>query len=267
MKIRAGIELANLSDAGCVRDGNEDYYCYYEPEDDADFLRGGRLALVADGMGGARAGEIASRLASDTIRGIYFASGAGKPLDRLVEAFSAAHRTLADTARQNEDWQGMGTTCTAIAIQEGNGYFAHVGDSRLYLIRDRSILCLTRDQTVVNDLIEQGLITPEQASVHPHQHVLTAALGASPEVHADVSQAPIPLAPGDVLLLCTDGLWNLVEDRELLDVVDRCGSQLALAEACDRLVETARERGGPDNITVLLLRYMGPDASAGSGFQ
>jgi serine/threonine protein phosphatase PrpC len=258
MKIRDGVELANLSDAGCARDNNEDYFCYYEPDADAAFLRTGRLALVADGMGGARAGQVASRLAGDTIRDVYTASVAPNPLDRLIDAFSAAHQTVADQASGNPAWQGMGTTCTAVVIRDGYAYFAHVGDSRLYLIRGSTVLCLTRDHTAVNRLIEQGVITPEEAVDHPQQHVLTAALGAGPDVHADLSQAPIPLEPGDVLLLCTDGLWNLVGDQELSDIT----ATRSLDKACQNLVETAKRRGGPDNITLQLLRYTGLDDSS-----
>jgi PPM family protein phosphatase len=254
MKIRSGVEMANLSDAGCARDNNEDYFCYHEPEADAAFVRCGRLALVADGMGGARAGQVASHLAGDTIRDVYAASLAPGPLERLVEAFSAAHQTLARQAHENPEWQGMGTTCTAVAICGDRAYFAHVGDSRLYLLRGSSISCLTRDHTVVNRLVEEGLITPEQAASHPQQHVLTGALGASPDVHADLSQAPIPLEHGDVLLLCTDGLWNLVADRELSAII----TDRAVAEACQELVQIAKRRGGTDNITVQLLRYTGP---------
>jgi protein phosphatase len=253
MTLRNGIELANLSDVGCERDNNEDYFCYYEPDADVAFLRAGRLALVADGMGGAQAGQVASRLAGDTIRDVYTTSSAHDPLDRLIDAFSAAHQRIAEQASGNSAWQGMGTTCTAVVIRDGHAYFAHVGDSRLYLIRGSAVLCLTRDHTAVNRLIEQCVITPEEAVNHPQQHVLTAALGASPDVRADLSQAPIPLEPGDVLLLCTDGLWNLVSDGELSENA----AAPSLLEGCRKLVEIAKTRGGADNITVQLLRYTG----------
>jgi serine/threonine protein phosphatase PrpC len=253
MKIRAGIELANMTDAGCERENNEDYFSYYEPDSDEAFLRIGRLALVADGMGGAQAGEVASRLAADKVREVYISSQAVDPRDRLIEGFTLAHETVADVARNNPECQGMGTTCTAVAIHRDNAYFAHVGDSRLYLLRDSAISCLTYDHTAINHLIEKGAITQDEAVGHPQQHILTAALGISSDVKADVSESPIPLMVGDVLMLCTDGLWNQLGDPELFNII----KSSVLGEACKELVEAAKKRGGFDNITVQLLSVTG----------
>lgn len=250
MEIRPGIELANLTDAGCERENNEDYFAYCEPETDQEFFRKGRLAIVADGMGGEEGGEIASRLATETIRREYLNSSESNPLDSLVQSFQAAHYNISNVARQRPEVRSMGTTCTAVAINNGFAYFAHVGDSRLYLIRDSSILQLTHDHTAINRLLEDGVITPEEAQNHPQRHVLTAALGAKHEVQADIAQAPIPLELGDVLLLCTDGLWGLVSDSEILSVVRTRTPR----DACKQLVQMAKDRGGPDNITIQILR-------------
>jgi PPM family protein phosphatase len=250
MKIRAGIELANTTDLGCQRDNNEDYFCYSEPQDDNEFSRKGRLAVIADGMGGEEGGEIASRLVVDTVRDTYFLRPEDDPHASLVRAFIAAHRAILDFVRERPDLKDMGTTCTAVALTNGQAHFGHIGDSRLYLIRGASISQLTHDHTAVNRLIEQGVITPEEADTHPQRHVLTAALNARPGVSADFSPEPVSLQPGDVLVLCTDGLWGQVTDEELLATV----RNHAPTQACKELVQLARARGGPDNITVQILR-------------
>jgi protein phosphatase len=250
MEIRPGVELANLTDAGCERENNEDYFAYCEPETDEEFVRKGRLAIIADGMGGEEGGEIASRIAIDTVRHEYLNSAESNPLNSLVQSFQAAHANILDFARQRPDVHSMGTTCTAVAINDGFAYFAHVGDSRLYLIRNSLILQLTHDHTAINRMLEDGVITPEEAENHPQRHVLTAALGAKHEIKADIAQAPIPLEIGDVLLLCTDGLWGLVSDSDILSVV----RTHAPRDACKQLVQMAKERGGPDNITIQILR-------------
>jgi serine/threonine protein phosphatase PrpC len=250
MEIRDGIELANLSDVGCERDNNEDYFCYFEPDGEAAFLRKGRLAVVADGMGGEEGGEIASRLAVDAVRETYLARPEPDPQQCLIHAFQAAHEAILECVRQHPELQSMGTTCTAVAITDGHAHFAHIGDSRLYLIRGSSLLRLTHDHTAISKLIEQGVISPADADTHPQRHILTAALSARRDVSADFSPYPVSLQSGDVLVLCTDGLWAQITDDELLSIVR--GS--TATEACRELVRLAKARGGPDNITVQILR-------------
>jgi serine/threonine protein phosphatase PrpC len=145
--------------------------------------------------------------------------------------------------------RGMGTTCTAVAVVGKNLYFAHVGDSRLYRVRDGEISRLTRDHSYVGRLVESGAISAEEAETHVQRHILTAALGAGEEVYPDVPEQPLTVEENDVLLLCTDGLWGLINDGEIATTVSRNSP----AEAVRRLVQLARERGGPDNITVLML--------------
>ncbi len=250
MEIRSGLELANLTDVGCERENNEDYFCYSEPQAEDEFRRKGRLAVIADGMGGAEGGEIASRLAVNAVRDAYLAQSDTDPHACLIEAFQAAHEAILDYVSRRPELEGMGTTCTAVAIADGHAHFGHIGDSRLYLIRNSSLRLLTHDHTAINRLIEQGVIAPEDAATHPQRHVLTAALGASKEVGADFSSAPIPLEAGDALLLCTDGLWGQVADDELRAIV--AGN--VPTQACKELVRAAKARGGPDNITVQILR-------------
>ena len=252
MQIRPGIELANLTDVGCQRSENEDYYCYAEPDSDEEFKTHGRLAVVADGMGGHAAGQVASGLAVDVVRRTYLSSPSPNLPETLIEAFRNAHHAIQRRSEEYPELQGMGTTCTAVVLRASEVHFAHVGDSRLYLIRDSHISRLTNDHSMVNKLLEEGAITPEEAAVHPERNVLTAALGMSSQLPADFSEAPVPVRAEDVLLLCTDGLHGLVADGELLTVTTECRPQ----EACRTLVEMARQRGAPDNVTLQVIRIV-----------
>jgi PPM family protein phosphatase len=252
MKVRPGIELAGLSDVGCQRENNEDRYSYWEPAGDEEFSRKGRLALVADGMGGYEGGQEASRLAVEAIEAAY-ANGAGDdPRSWLLEGFRAAHNLIQEHANQQLDLQGMGTTCTAAALLDHHLYLAHVGDSRLYLIRNSAISRLTRDHSYVSRLVESGAIRAEDAESHPQRHILTAALGAGLTITPDVPEEPFPLESGDVLVICTDGLWGVVAEGEILNAV----TGKTCEEACRTLVDAAREHGGPDNITVQVIRVL-----------
>jgi protein phosphatase len=250
MKIRPGIELGNLTDVGCQRTENEDYYCYAEPEDDEVFACKGRLVVIADGMGGHQGGEIASGIAIEQVRAAYFASEAADVETALLEALHAAHLAIQQCGSENPEFAGMGTTCVAVVLRDGKLSYAHVGDSRLYLIRHGAISQLTRDHTVVSRLIEEGIIAEYERDSHPDKGVLTAALGASKTLMAEVDEAPISLQAGDALLLCTDGLHDLVADDEMAAAVENNPP----ARACRSLVDLAKARGGHDNITVQVLR-------------
>ena len=250
MIIRPGIELANLSDIGCQRTDNEDYYCYTEPEDDTEFQKKGRLVVVADGMGGHEGGQEASRIAVETIREVYLSDRSADPREALIAAFRNAHFAIQEFALEHSELSGMGTTCTAAVVRERELFYGHVGDSRLYLVRNAGIRQLTEDHSYVARLVREGVITTEQAIVHPERNVLLAALGMESAVPADFSEAPMPLEPDDILLLCTDGLHGLVSDDETLGLA----SSKPPAEACKDLIRLAKERGGFDNITVQILR-------------
>jgi protein phosphatase len=256
MHIRPGIEMASLTDVGCQRENNEDFLSYWEPDSDADFQKKGRLALIADGMGGYEGGQEASRLAVETIQGIYDDS-VDDPRDALLRGFRTAHEKIQQYAAAHPEFEGMGTTCTALALNNLHLYFAHVGDSRLYLIRGATISRLTRDHSYVGRLVESGVLRSDEAERHPQRHILTAALGAGAEIVADAPLQPIDLEQGDILVLCTDGLWSLIHEPEILEIVTK---QPASA-ACKALVRLARERGGPDNITVQVLRVSANGAS------
>lgn len=250
MRVRPGAEVAALSDVGCHRENNEDRYAYWEPDDDASFVRYGRLAILADGMGGYEGGQEASRLAVETIEQVYSTSREEDPRARLVEGFHAAHQRILQQAEANPEFAGMGTTCTAVALVGNDLFYAHIGDSRLYLARDSKIYRLSRDHSYVGRLVEQGIVSAEEAASHPQRHILTAALGAGTDIAPETPDQPIPLEPEDAILLCTDGLWSLVSDPEINQAL-MAGN---LLESCSTLVDLAKSRGGPDNITLQILR-------------
>jgi len=254
MNVKPGVEVAGLSDVGCQRDNNEDSYLYWEPAGDAEFQRKGRLAVIADGMGGHEGGQEASRMAVETVREVYEHAFGDDPQAALVESFAAAHARIQDYAERHPAFHGMGTTCTALVLRGHRLYFAHVGDSRLYLVRNARILRLTRDHSYVGRLVESGIVRAEDAEKHPQRHILTAALGAGMNVAVEGAEQSVALQDGDDLLLCIDGLWSVVTEEEL----EMSASGNAPAECCAALVKLARQRGGPDNITLQVLR-VGPD--------
>src|SRR5438094_5599412 len=160
MKIRPGVELASLTDVGCQRENNEDSYGYWEPANDSDFWALGRLAIVADGMGGHEGGQIASRMAVDTLTKAYAGATDSDPQKRLLAALKDAHRRIQQRSKQDPSLSSMGTTCTALALIDSRLYFVHVGDSRLYLWRGGKLRILSRDHTLIASLLENGLIRP-----------------------------------------------------------------------------------------------------------
>lgn len=243
--IEGRIIAASLTDVGCVRDGNEDAFRIVRPVDDSgDPL----LALVCDGLGGHAAGETASRIAADVISAEY-RRDAVDPGRSLVEAVRQANRKIHHTARTDPALAGMGTTCTALVVQAGRAWCAHVGDSRCYLVRGGSVLLMTEDHSSVMEMVREGKLTVDEARHHPDKNVILRALGSHPEVAVSVWPQPFVLQPGDRLLLCSDGLYDLVEDDEILTAVDGIAPHVA----CNGLVSLARERGAPDNVTVVIL--------------
>jgi serine/threonine protein phosphatase PrpC len=250
VNVKPGMEVAGLSHVGCLRENNEDSFLYWEPSSEADLKRTGRLAVIADGMGGYEGGQEASRLSVDTVREVYEAVVRDDPRVALLEAFITAHQRILAYAIRHPELHGMGTTCTALVVRERQLYFAHVGDSRLYLLRGSNITRLSRDHSYVGRLVESGIVRPEDAEKHPQRHILTSALGAGVEVSAESPEQGIALQPSDILLLCTDGLWGVTSDLELQQAIN----DAPLSRCCEALIKLALDRGGPDNITVQLLR-------------
>lgn len=220
----------------------------------------GLLLMVADGMGGAAAGGVASELAStyayqDLLRR-WLPERDRSPHRLAVTLRSAvewANARVHDRSQQHPQLHGMGTTMTAAVVLGDVLYIAQVGDSRAYLLRDDAAVQLTRDQSMVQQLISSGMLSPEEAETSHHRHVILQALGISEQVQVDMTYQP--LRQGDVVMLCSDGLSGLVRGEEAAGIVREAPD---LAAACDRLVALANERGGPDNVTVVLGRFDGP---------
>lgn len=234
------IETASLTDVGHVRAQNEDS-C-----DEFEGTQGTRLLVVADGMGGHRGGATASRVAVETI-GRVFAEGCDPPDAMLRHAFETANRGVFELAAETPGLLGMGTTCVALLLEPGEGgWVAHVGDSRAYRMRDGCLESLTADHSVVAELERRGVVTPEEARVHPRRNELLRSIGVGHTV--DVELAPVSVEKGDRFLLCSDGLCGVVREREI-EAVLRDGP---LDECARQLVDLANGYGGPDNVTVQL---------------
>jgi len=239
------VVVSMSSDVGCVRELNEDSGTYIQP-DDPELLRSkGLLIVVADGMGGHSAGEVASRLAVDVVARAYYEDD-GDARSALEKAFHEANREIHKAAENDASKNGMGTTCTALVLQNGTAISAHVGDSRLYLVREGSIYLMTEDHSAVMEMVKAGLITLEQARHHPEKNVILRAMGSHPEVEVTTWHEPFPVRAGDRFLLCSDGLYDLVEDEEIKGIVMLSAPQTA----CESLIALAKQRGGHDNITV-----------------
>ncbi len=245
------LQVKAATDIGLRRPQNEDHYALWIPSVPAVRARRGVLLVVADGMGGAQAGEVASHMAVERLLEAW-RTGQGEPLEDLRHAVEAANRAVHVESLTHPERQGMGTTLTALVVRGHEALVAHVGDSRAWLVRDGAARQLTVDHTLVAQLVRDGHITAEEARVDPRRNVVTRSVGVAPDVRVDVARVPEPLREGDTLVLSTDGLHGLVSDAELAERA----SQPDLAAACDALVALARERGGPDNITVVVARVV-----------
>jgi protein phosphatase len=269
--IDARIEFAARTDIGKVRPNNEDQYLVLRLRKALDVLatslaaeqqaqlveRPGYLLLVADGMGGPAAGERASALVvnaalkhiAESAKWFFKLDDPDEEvrLRLLREALERVDLELVEEGRRDPSLAGMGTTLTALSIVGAEGFIVHVGDSRAYLWRDSRLEQLTRDHTLAQQLVNMGLLLPEEVKTFRRRHVLTNALGGQPGVHGEIVK--LPLFHGDRLLLCTDGLTEPVPDEQIAVILAQQASPEA---ACDALIEAALNRGGPDNITVVV---------------
>lgn len=264
---RVGMSVVGRSDVGRVRTSNEDAFLIADLSAaapvagtllSATFEVGARgvLLAVADGMGGAQAGEVASALALRALRTGLSTIEARSAEAALVSCVEAANRAVWG-ASAFEGRDGMGATMTAVLIYGQRAYVAEVGDSRAYVLRGRRLVQLTHDQSFVQLLVDQGAITAAEAAESPQRNVVTQAIGTSPEVSVALSR--FTLRRGDRLLLCSDGLTGHVGGRELESIVSTAGS---LDAACDGLIELANARGGEDNVTVLVAEIGGDGVPA-----
>jgi protein phosphatase len=225
--------VATVTDTGRKRRRNEDAYVCEPP-----------LFAIADGMGGAQAGEVASRLAAAAVREGGGASGGE---DRIFELIQEANRRVYDRSSSDPNTSGMGTTMTVALVEDGSVAFGHVGDSRAYLIRDGQMEQLTEDHSLVNELMKSGKLSREEAEIHPQRSVITRAVGTDPDV--DVDTFSVPAQTGDLFLLCSDGLTDVVAEDEILGLVER--NRQDIDRALKALVKEANRGGGEDNITVV----------------
>jgi PPM family protein phosphatase len=270
---------AGRSDIGRVREHNEDSIAVCEPEDQTLLAQWGRLYVLADGAGGHAAGEVASRTAVETISTVYYQpvdsseaiqarspvkylngllEDVALPTTRIEYAFLMAHARLQELSALRPEYAGMATTCLAAIVKGSQILLAHVGDSRAYLVRpgtgsDPVITCLTDDHSMAAEFLRHGIISLEQARQSASRHTVLRILGGGRR-----QQPPSPdlisclVRPGEHLLLCCDGLWSMVSEEQIAQVVSRNAPQ----QACDRLIGLAKEAGGEDNISAVLLAFV-----------
>ncbi|MDP3330694.1 MAG: Stp1/IreP family PP2C-type Ser/Thr phosphatase [Methylococcaceae bacterium] len=248
------LEIGALSDVGRQRESNQDQIGYSKSADNKTVL-----AIVADGMGGHQGGEVASRLAVELILQDY-GNGEQHVLSakELKRYFNRVNTAIYHQAQGSAALQGMGTTLVSLAIAQGMACYAFVGDSRLYLLRAGECRQLSKDHTVVAEMLKQGLITAEAAVSHPDKNVITRAIGTYSNVDVDSSNKPLPIKIGDCFLLCSDGLHDLVNATEMQQALVEHTAQ----QACEVLIQLANSRGGHDNISVLVVKVLQSTASA-----
>jgi protein phosphatase len=227
-------QVGHATDTGKKRRRNEDDYVVEPP-----------LFAVADGMGGAQAGELASSLAAGAVRDDR--SGAGSGERHVVELIQEANRRVYQRSSEDATVSGMGTTMTVALVEDGHVAFGHVGDSRAYLVRGGTLEQLTEDHSLVQELVRSGQLSPEEAGMHPQRSVITRALGSDPDV--DVDTFSIDAHEGDLFMLCSDGLTSMVDDEVILRTVEKHRENLQAAAKA--LIRAANKAGGEDNITVV----------------
>jgi serine/threonine protein phosphatase PrpC len=250
------ISYKAISDVGRKRTANEDTYSA-----DGDL----NLFIVADGMGGHAAGEVASKVAVESIQDFIRYTSNDKEItwpyefdeslsmagNRLKSAIQIAHAKVLEVTAQKKEFQGMATTVVSLLMDNAKAQVAHVGDSRAYLIRGDKLIQLTSDHSWVNEQLRTGAITSQQARNHPYRNIVTRALGGPNPVDVDVSEEP--MQDGDIILLCSDGLNTMLSDEQILETVRNDKDDLE--KACQALISLANENGGEDNVTAILVKY------------
>jgi len=250
------ISYKAISDVGRKRSANEDSYFA-----DGDL----NLFVVADGMGGHAAGEVASKIAVESIQDFVRFTNNDKDItwpyefdeslsmagNRLKTAIQSAHAKVLEATSQKKEFQGMATTVVAILVNDEKAQVAHVGDSRAYMVREDRLIQLTSDHSWVNEQLRTGAITSQQARNHPYRNIVTRALGGPNPVDVDVNEEP--LQDGDIILLCSDGLNTMITDEDILNIIAR--NKEDIEAACQELIQTANQNGGEDNVTSILVKF------------
>lgn len=247
------LRAALRSDVGLVRSENQDFGTYTTQEEERESAPGGRLLIVADGMGGHRGGATASKLAAETVKAQYLGSSSADIPVVLRESLSRANARIYSEAQANPELRGMGTTTSVLAVRNREGWLAHVGDSRIYMVREGDIKQLTDDHSLVATMVREGLLTVAEAETHPRRNVLQRSMGVAEDVEIDV-RGPIELREGDTFILCSDGLHGVVKEDELREV-----ARLPIEAAADEYLRRALDRGAPDNVTVIVARVEARD--------
>jgi len=251
-----GIVLAGLAaqtSRGRVRPNNQDFF-HAERSPAEREVSHGHLLIVADGMGGHAAGEVASRLAVEVFREKYFRAKLtphDNPVPVLRAALYEANRLILRRGEEDDQLRGMGTTCSAVVIRGGRFWIAHVGDSRVYRFRSGRLEQLTQDHNLAATLLAEGKIDGAEAATHRGRHILTRALGVRTSVEPDITASPLEIQPADRILLCTDGLNRGASDEQLGDLL----AEEDVAAVVERMVDVANQAGGPDNITAVLAAF------------
>ena len=240
------MQIIGQTDVGKVREENQDAFCCEKLSETCLF------AVVCDGMGGANAGNVASQTAvkaiSDYLKRSYRAGMTSMQLENVLRSsIVTANSAVYNMSQKDESYYGMGTTVVLFFAEGNNGYVLHVGDSRLYIYTSNALKQITVDHSMVQNMIDSGKITPEQAKTHPHKNIITRALGVSDEVNADMDF--LTLATDDIVLLCSDGLTNFVEDGKIIKILADFDDDVA-----KKLIDKANLGGGGDNITAVAVK-------------
>ena len=252
LRVVPRVKFVARSEIGHARENNEDKFDFYEPDEEPLLAARGSVYLVCDGMGGHNAGQIASELAAKQFLHAYYHLG-GTAQEAARHAILQAHHYIAEMASKIPSRYGMGTTLTALILKQDEGILAHVGDSRCYRLREGVFEQLSRDHTLVARLVEQGVIPPEQARYHPQRNVIRQAVGvADPSEPLEPDIETFALQAGDLYLLCSDGLTDMVDDAEIEAIL----RDEPPTRAAWRLVDRALANGGRDNITVVLVQIL-----------
>jgi serine/threonine protein phosphatase PrpC len=241
------LRLGARTDLGLARENNEDKFEFFQPEEPEVLAIKGYFYAVADGMGGHASGQIASEIALKTIVKSYYADPDEDTPRCLRDAYRTGNGFIHDTANAIAERHGMGTTCTTLVIKDDDMYLAHVGDSRLYLVRGGEIRQISQDHSWVAEQVRRGALTEEEARMSPFRNVITRSMGTAPDVEVDIATEKI--VKDDVFILCSDGLSGYVSDEEILDIADNSSPAMAALKLIDR----ANEHGGGDNITAVVV--------------
>jgi len=244
----AHFDIKGDSNPGIKRTENQDRFIIGSSQQTS--IKGkGCLIAVADGMGGHKGGALAAEMAVNTLITDYYQNPSEPITDSLKKAFFSANQKIYEMASKNKEYEGMGTTLTAVVLMGSYFYYAHVGDSRGYIVSTMKIKQFTRDHSIVGDLIAEGIITEKEAEKHPDRNIITRAIGTDPTVEIDISTGAIQLKNRQCILLCSDGLIKVVQKREIKKIIHKTKDA---EKICKTLIKKANGRGGPDNITVVI---------------